>query len=586
MMTPRFADRFSQAGLSLLLLLFLAATALSLQGAYPPYEDDAYIYLRYARHLAAGQGPVWNVGQEPVEGYTSALYQAVLTATDALGWDAATRAGWLGIGASLLTLALTWLLANRLNPGRPLLNLLAPLLLALSKEYQYWTTAGMETPIYALMLVAAALATVDWQQGRGPVWLAGLLWALAGLARPEALALFGLTVPFAFVGRWRHRTAVDWPVLIGVFLAVVLPYHLWRWLALGYAWPNTYYAKTGGEIVQLRGGLDYVAASVPALFQLGPLSDRWPVLATLLPAFVVVLVGMGLFLSPRRRDYGYLTALLLGMALIVVVNGGDHFARARFLTPALPFVAALLPAALAAVAAWRPKRSWQPARPWCYGRRLPVVLAGLVVALLLAGWGLESRAKVSVNWADIRRPAGEVLAAADARRLTKLNQWGLGFILMGQTLADIAAPDQSVAAVPIGAIGFFSDRRVFDMVGIVDPVIAHQPLDPAYTVRWRPGHDKGDGGHILRQEPDFIQLVDRLTSQPYPGPDDLSLRYKSIVEILNSPVFYEQYEFCAIPVARGWYYNLYRRRATTEPCDLLRPAAAAGSEWPLAGVIE
>ncbi|HTU56926.1 MAG TPA: hypothetical protein VMF89_00810, partial [Polyangiales bacterium] len=33
--------------------------------------DDAYITLRYSRHLAQGFGPSWNPGAAPAEGYTT-----------------------------------------------------------------------------------------------------------------------------------------------------------------------------------------------------------------------------------------------------------------------------------------------------------------------------------------------------------------------------------------------------------------------------------------------------------------------------------------------------------------------------------
>ena len=525
------AHRLSRVALLLLLALFLAATALSLRGPYLPFEDDSYIFLRYSRHIAAGAGPVWNVGDAPVEGYTSVLYQALLTMAESLGWNAPARGGWIGIVLSLLALVLTWRLAERVNPDRPLLNLLPPLLLALSDEFQYWATAGMDAPLYTLLLVAAALVTLHWFQGRGPAWPVGLVWSLAALARPEALLLFGLTVVLAIGGRLARRQPVmtGLPLIVGLFLAGQLPYLVWRWFTFGYLFPNTYYAKTGGGLAQLRGGLDYVVASGPRLFAVGWLSERWPALATLLPVVVVLLILLGLALRPRRpAAYAYLAGLLLVSLLVVIYNGGDHFFRARFLVPLLPFVAVLLAAALDAFLS-RPA-----ARPLA-------AAAGLVVALLLAGWGLETGNKVRLDWADARLPADQVVPPADGATLTTLDLWGVGFILMGQKLAEIATPDQSVAAVPIGSIGYFSGIRVLDMVGIVDPVIAHQPMDPAYTASWRPGHDKGDGAHILSLEPDFIQLIDRLTSQPHPGPDDLSLRYKSIVELLPLPEFEELY---------------------------------------------
>src|SRR3972149_9874061 len=43
------------------------------------YADDAYITLRYSRHLADGLGPTWNATGH-VEGYTSFSWMALLAA--------------------------------------------------------------------------------------------------------------------------------------------------------------------------------------------------------------------------------------------------------------------------------------------------------------------------------------------------------------------------------------------------------------------------------------------------------------------------------------------------------------------------
>jgi hypothetical protein len=40
--------------------------------------DDAYITMRYSRHLAEGYGPVYNIG-EKVEGYSNFLWMLILS---------------------------------------------------------------------------------------------------------------------------------------------------------------------------------------------------------------------------------------------------------------------------------------------------------------------------------------------------------------------------------------------------------------------------------------------------------------------------------------------------------------------------
>jgi hypothetical protein len=83
-----------------------------------------------------------------------------------------------------------------------------------------------------------------------------------------------------------------------------------RWLYFHAPLPNTYYAKTGGGLLQLRAGFDYAAANW----------GLW------LP---------GLLAAPMavRRDRRYLSLALVALALTlsVILEGGDQFGLARFL---------------------------------------------------------------------------------------------------------------------------------------------------------------------------------------------------------------------------------------------------------------
>ena len=354
-------NRLATIAIILMLAVFALANTLSLQGVFPPYLDDSYIYLRYSRHLADGHGPVWNIDEAPVEGYTSVLFQGILAGTEVIGWDSITRSGWLGIGFSVITIYLTWILANRLNPGRRGLNLLAPLLLLLSDEFQYWTTAGMEIPLFIMLLVASALAYVTWVHDNSRAILVGILFALAALSRPEGLVVFGLTVLFE-IGRRLMRGQKSWRglmTIIAAFMTIQLPYQIWRWSYFGHPFPNTYYAKTGGGVAQLYGGIDYLQSSVPQLFETGFLSDLLSPLALLLPVALAILIAIGFLLWPRpKTDYAYLSLLILGMLFVVMVNGGDHFSRARFIVPVLPFVSVLLVSSVGLLLRTKQSRVW------------------------------------------------------------------------------------------------------------------------------------------------------------------------------------------------------------------------------------
>ena len=72
-------SRKSRLGVALAALAFYAVflyrTSFVLAGTriFVLFED-AMISMRYARNLAEGHGLVWNVGEEPIEGFTNLLW--------------------------------------------------------------------------------------------------------------------------------------------------------------------------------------------------------------------------------------------------------------------------------------------------------------------------------------------------------------------------------------------------------------------------------------------------------------------------------------------------------------------------------
>jgi hypothetical protein len=234
----------------------------------------------------------------------------------------------------------------------------------------------------------------------------------------------------------------------------------------------------------------------------------------------------------------YLLVLLLSSWLIVAVNGGDFALKGRFLTPTLPVLYALGGTGISQII-----------------NRIPRIYhLALLSGLLLTAYATWYLAHPIVkNYADRPFP---VARPNKPKELVSTPE----FVVMGKALRDIAEPGDSIALVPIGAIAYYSEMIVYDMVGLVDPVIAHEPFVPEFIeASWRPGHDKGDGLYILQHEPTYILIVDRLTYEPVSGVDDWALQYKSIVEIWGSPKFHAQYRFCPFRITGGWYINLYCR---------------------------
>jgi arabinofuranosyltransferase len=527
------------------ILIFIILTSLALFAYYLPYEDDAYILLKYSRNIVNGCGFVWNCGEKPVEGFTSFLFQMILVITEKLGWTSPLRSGWLGIFFSTITLIIVWKLTRFLGDQQIITDLITIGGLVISPIFMKWTTSGLDTPLYSCLVVSLAFCYLLYKQGKCSPIIVGFIFFLIALARPEGIIMVALTLLFDFCLKlYRREKLSSFFVMVWFFLIFFLPYYAWRWHVFEYPFPNTYYAKTGAGFVQFIGGLTYVGKSMVNIFPIA-----------LIPVIIFLAVN-GLFKSHSIDfDWFFICLQIVTSLGVVIINGGDHFAEARFIVPTLPLILILMSAGISRLMTRKTtSQLWH-------------IACVVFIVLVTINWcAKSSKLVISIINNFQNRNISRILAA-DSSSLQYYVPWGYGFIKMGMTLHDIARSDQSIACVPIGAIGYYSEIRVIDMVGIVNSVIAHEPFDPKYTATWRPGHDKGDGTYILSQQPDYIQLIDRLTSIPLSEPDKSAMTYKSIVEIWNSPEFHNNYEFYPIQVESGWYYNLYRRIKTSPAVD-------------------
>jgi hypothetical protein len=75
---------------------------------------------------------------------------------------------------------------------------------------------------------------------------------------------------------------------------------------------------------------------------------------------------------------------------------------------------------------------------------------------------------------------------------------------LGRWLERNTAPGDSIATPVIGAIGYYSNRTVIDMVGLTDATITH---DGSVAPHARKDHRRFNTEYVLAREPAFIYLV-------------------------------------------------------------------------------
>lgn len=430
--------------------------------------DDAYISLRYARHLADGHGLVFNLG-ERVEGYTNFLWTIIGGAAIALGLDGMSAWKLLSAFSTLAILVITPRLlagdaelssAARRDPTVSDATVSDPTVPATTwllglEAFGYWSTSGMEsTGFAALTALAAWLALVEAEEGRRRGSLA--VCAALVLFRPEGPLVCALTRLGAWLflelpdgeKRWR---ALRRHVTDGLVVAAVLAAHVaWRLDFYGHPLPNTYYAKVTGGSEQWTNGW----------INLGQWMRSQPVFALALLLPVLLLPAW-----KRHGRHGRLLALWtmsFGWVLYVVSVGGDFMPFFRFFLPVLPLLAAVTGGLVDLLP-----------------RRRLTVAAALLLTQAVTGLLDEQNFRAFV-----------------AHRTTVVGQD------VGRFFAEELAESALMAVNTAGAVPHEARRPTIDMLGLTDEAIARHPV---YVISplWA-GHRRGWGAYVRSRRPEVV----------------------------------------------------------------------------------
>jgi hypothetical protein len=434
--------------------------------------DDAYISFRYARNLALSGQLAFNLG-ERVEGYTNFLWTVLLALGIKLGLGPVMLSRFLGVAFGIATLAVVVRMSLRLaGEHRSRWHLCAPLLLASTGAYACWCSGGLETQLFTfLVTLGFDLALGEVTLGKG--WSSGVVFAFAAMTRPEGVFLFGVVALFRVATNLLcerrllpRRHEVLW---VAAFLLLFGPYFLWRWRYYGWAFPNTFYVKSSGSAGTWKLGGYYLRR----------FCEDYGVYFLL----VLALLGRAAKGDERRRDLRRLAALVWSAyALYVVKVGGDFMGLYRFILPVLPLGAVVLSESARRIASQLRRMVGAPVTVLA----LAIVAAGFLVGS--AHTTDEARSYVGAD-NGIDTPA-------------YLKKYAEERIPVGQWLAQYKQPDDLMTVGGAGVIPYYSEIPAYDVFGLVDATIAH---DPRMTTSNRPGHEKwGSDEYMLSRKPTLI----------------------------------------------------------------------------------
>jgi arabinofuranosyltransferase len=464
--------------------------------------DDSWIHAQFARNLALGHGFSYNPG-EPVSGSTAPLWTLVTATGYLVTGDPVLAGKLLGVLFLALTVFFTYVLVRTISDDARE-ALFAAIVVGTLPRLVWASLSGMEITLAVTLTLAGILAHILYQRTAGVrQYLATVLFGLATLARPECAVFFAAAmidrILVSILIRWREVAARDWvvPLLIhvAVFAVVVLPFVVFSAkFGVGFL-PNTAYAKA---LYWNRGLLNAVARGstleVAKSFTVYPYDYFMSFLQESLSnnpiLFVASIFGfLGLVFSlpygteSRLRSFIIpLSVVLFPVAIgIVVPFGTASFQEGRYAAPIAPLMLIMGTIGLYA-AAHHAAHIFAAAKS--LGRPAKLVLERSLIWLLMF---LTISCQVRTTWYRGRVYGMEVANINEMQVAT--GKW------VDQNLPKNAF----VATNDIGAIAYFSGRRLLDTVGLISPEV----LDDV-----RAGIPRDDAVFALlaRERPDYAIL--------------------------------------------------------------------------------
>lgn len=390
--------------------------------------DDAWIHQTYARNLGVKGEWSFIPGQSSV-GSTAPLWSALI----ALGYLLKVPYTWwtFGIGVTALMatawLTVDWFRTRDHAPGLWGIGLAALLLL---EWHLVWAAlSGMETILLAFLSILLFWVL---EREKTNFLCVGVLIGVGIWVRPDALTLLlPVTWIILIKCQWNYRQFGT--MLLRVIVGISGPFLIYltmNWAVAGSVWPSTFYAKQVEYFALRESPLIYRYLGQVRAITAGALF-------ILLPGILIYVVQIFTSRSWERFAPIIWTGAFIGAYALRLPAIYQH---GRYVIPTIPILLAV---------------GFDGIRIW-YSQ-----LGGSRVKRFIhRSWILSLAATVAIFWWKGAQVYAQEVAIIETE-MVKASRW----------VAENTEPDSSIAAHDIGALGYFGDRMLIDLAGLVTPEV-------------------------------------------------------------------------------------------------------------------
>jgi tetratricopeptide (TPR) repeat protein len=338
--------------------------------------------------------------------------------------------------------------------------IIAVLLFALDKWLIFISVSGMETTLFIFLIIA----NFYYYRKRNPVMFA-VTFGLIFWTRPDGIAYLGVVIlDYLLLMYFKNKAAkqntepmfssAELKKIFIVFGILLIAYFAMNLLLSGSLLPNTYNAKLTYYSPEFRSRADFLKNEVWNYF-------TYSSYVILIIPFIISLLFIGSDLFKKRYNRFFIPALFI-FALIFIYWYKLPYAHrfGRYLMPVIPFYIML----------------------FIYGsRQIFILLTGylsdkkIVNALNIILFSVAILFFASDSIFSNDQNIGKTLYQSASRHIT-IRQVEAAKWLLNNT------PENAVIAThDVGAIAFYSNRKIVDVAGLINPEFTPNLLDINYA---------------------------------------------------------------------------------------------------------
>ncbi|MFO7916262.1 MAG: glycosyltransferase family 39 protein [Candidatus Krumholzibacteriales bacterium] len=417
--------------------------------------DDTYIHYQYARNLAEDCQLAFN-SSVPSYGATSPLWVFLLALFFKAGLPLEPVSHFLGHLFAAASIILVYFYVLRIGGKREAAGA-AALLLSVEGWLLRWSSVGMESSFAVFMVMALLFLSLGSMKSVLRSVIFGITLAAASLARPEILLMVPISIIyFILIKREKLILRIAW------LAAFALLYG--GWLLIAKSHTGTFFPLTAGA----KQGWSFLSIHALRRMVLPVKIIGATLLLPVVFSLLWLLLKGGRLREKNRFSHPLFLPASWALSLPVVYVIFDFNILSRYLLPVSPAVIVLGVLALEELLAGMARSR------------------GLVFRILVAAAMIQNLAFYFI----VVVPPTVAFSRGVREVLVPMGKW-----------LEVNTPEESVVATPdIGAVGFYSEREVLDLGGLVTPWInrMRDSLSVDKIIR---------DGYFLREKCDY--LIDR-----------------------------------------------------------------------------